>query len=165
MNTWMRGPHFVCGLPCQSSSSFPSSSCSQFLKLGIDAFRCSAVDRVRGGERLVDEKLETMVRTNEQTNAKDHEKLLEKRERREEPTNKQVQKIVESYQKETEDDGKSWGGSRGKQTRPTLRFFSMGETEGVITLTNIAGIMLNNKNIKHISSPMLIPTISANIST
>jgi len=48
-----------------------------------------------------------MVRTNEQTNAKDHEKLLEKRERREEPTNKQVQKIVESYQKETEDDGKS----------------------------------------------------------
>jgi len=48
-----------------------------------------------------------MVRTDKQTNAKDHEKLLEKRERQEEPTNKQVQKIVESYQKETEDDGKS----------------------------------------------------------
>ena len=97
----------VCGLPHQSSSSFPSSSCSQFLKPGIDAFRCGAVDRVRGGERLVDEKLEMMVRTDKQTNAKDHEKLLEKRERQEEPTNKQVQKIVESYQKETEDDGKS----------------------------------------------------------
>jgi len=33
--------------------------------------------------------------------------LGEKRERQEEPTNKQVKKIVESYQKETEDDGKS----------------------------------------------------------
>jgi len=81
-----------------------------------------------------------MVRTNKQTNAKDHEKLLKKRERQEEPTNKQVQKIVESYQKETEDDRKSQGGSREKQTRPTLRFFSLGETKGVITLTNIAGI-------------------------
>ena len=140
MNTWMRGLHFVCGLPCRSSSSFPSSFCSQFLKLGIDAFRCGTVDRVRGGERLVDEKLEMMVRTNKQTNAKDHEKLLKKRERQEEPTNKQVQKIVESYQKETEDDRKSQGGSREKQTRPTLRFFSLGETKGVITLTNIAGI-------------------------
>jgi len=39
-----------------------------------------------------------MVRADKQTNAKDHEKLLEKRERQEEPTNKQVQKIVESYQ-------------------------------------------------------------------
>jgi len=89
-----------------SSSIKFFSSCSQFLKLSIDAFRSGTVDRVRGGERLVDEKLETMVRTNEQTNAKDHEKLLEKRERWEEPTNKQVQKIVESYQKETEDDGR-----------------------------------------------------------
>ena len=141
MNTWMRGSHFVCGLPCWSSSSFPSSSRSQFLKLGIDTFRCGAVDRVRGGERLIHEKLETMVRADKQTNAKDHEKLLKKRERQEELTNKQVQKIAESYQKETEDDGKSQGGSRGKQTRPTLRFFSLGETEGVITLTNIAGIL------------------------
>jgi len=82
-----------------------------------------------------------MVRADKQTNAKDHEKLLKKRERQEELTNKQVQKIAESYQKETEDDGKSQGGSRGKQTRPTLRFFSLGETEGVITLTNIAGIL------------------------
>ena len=103
----MRGSHFVCGLPCRSSSSFPSSSCSQFLKLSIDAFRCGTVDRVRGGERLIHEKLEMMVRADKQTNAKDHEKLLEKRESWEELTNKQVQKIVESHQKETEDDRKS----------------------------------------------------------
>jgi len=103
----MRGSHFVCGLPCRLSSSFPSSSCSQFLKLSIDAFRCGTVDRVRGGERLIHEKLEMMVRADKQTNAKDHEKLLEKRESWEELTNKQVQKIVESHQKETEDDRKS----------------------------------------------------------
>jgi len=80
------------------------------------------------------------VRADEQTNAKDHEKLLKKKR---EAGRANQQKMVESFQKlekETEDDGKSRGGSRGKQTRPTLRFFSLGETESVITLTNIVGI-------------------------
>ena len=34
----------------------------------------------------------------------------------------------------------SWEGSWDKQTRPKLRFFSLGEPECVITLTNVAGI-------------------------
>ena len=50
-------------------------------------------------------------------------------------------KMVKSYQKETEEGGRSRVlGHGGKQTRPTFKIFSLGETEGVRTLTNIAGI-------------------------
>jgi len=31
-------------------------------------------------------------------------------------------------------------GHGGKQTRPTFKFFSLGETEGVRTLTNVEGM-------------------------
>ena len=48
--------------------------------------------------------------------------------------NKQMQKIQKSCQRQ-------WGdGSREQQTSTTLKLFWLGETEGVRTLTNIAGI-------------------------